>query len=176
MLSLTNEDWAMDSRLNIIKGIHPGKLIERDLKKKNFTQRFLAEKTGIPYQTINAVIMGRRKLTIGQALKIESLLQYEEGFLAMLQVHYEMKQYKDREFKKHFDKGPNIRRSLFWDADFDSINWAGNKKAVIRRVLERGNRAEIDEVRRFYHLSANDMKLSRPGKIHGNSKTQKIKD
>ncbi|NLA50149.1 MAG: hypothetical protein GX876_11890 [Bacteroidales bacterium] len=30
----------------------------------------MAEKTGIPYQTINAVIMGRRKLTIGQALKV----------------------------------------------------------------------------------------------------------
>lgn len=166
----------MESRINIIKGIHPGKLIGRDLKKKHLTQRFLAEKTGIPYQTINAVIMGRRTLTIGQALKIEALLQYEEGFLAMLQVYYEMKRYKDREFKKDFDEGPDIPRSLFWDVDFDSINWGRHKKAVIRRVLERGNRAEIDEIRRFYHLSANEMKLYRTGKIHGNSVTQKVKD
>ncbi len=94
----------------------------------------------------------------------------------MLQVYYEMKRYKDREFKKDFDEGPDIPRSLFWDVDFDSINWGRHKKAVIRRVLERGNRAEIDEIRRFYHLSANEMKLYRTGKIHGNSVTQKVKD
>lgn len=165
----------MDSRINIVKGIHPGKLIERDLKKKHLTQRFLAEKTGIPYQTINAIIMVRRKLTIGQALKIETILHYEEGFLAILQTHYDIEQYKDREFKKHFDKGPRIRRSLFWDADFDKINWTRSKKAVIRRVLERGNTAEVDEIRRFYHLSANDLDAYRLREIHGNRLRQNVK-
>jgi len=28
----------MDKRINIIKGIHPGKLIERDLKKKRLME------------------------------------------------------------------------------------------------------------------------------------------
>lgn len=78
----------MDSRIDIIKGIHPGKFIERELKKKNLTQRALAEETGIPYQTINAIIAGRRNLTTEQALKIDSSLNLEEGFLAILQTHY----------------------------------------------------------------------------------------
>lgn len=165
----------MEGRINIIKGIHPGKLIKRDLKKKQLTQRFLAEKTGIPYQTINAVITGRRKLTIDQALKIESLLHYEESFLAILQTHYNIKQYKEGEFKKHFDKGPRIRRSLFWDTDFGKINWDKYKKAVIQRVLERGNKAEINEITRFYHLSAKDLELYRSGETHDNSTMQNVK-
>ena len=70
----------MDSRIDIIKGIHPGKMIERDLNKKNITQRSLADETGIPYQTINAVIAGRRNLTTEQALRVEISLGYEEGF------------------------------------------------------------------------------------------------
>mgnify|MGYP005946897215 FL=1 len=43
-----------------VRGVNPGKFIERELKKGNLTQRSLAEATGIPYQTINAIIAGRR--------------------------------------------------------------------------------------------------------------------
>ena len=60
----------MDNRIDIIKGIHPGKFIERELKKKNITQRVLAEDTDIPYQTINAIIAGRRNL--GGLISVES--------------------------------------------------------------------------------------------------------
>ena len=49
----------MYNRINILKGINPGKVIERELKKRNITQRQLAEETDIPYQTINAIIGGR---------------------------------------------------------------------------------------------------------------------
>ena len=33
----------MDSRINIIKGVHPGKLIERELKKKYYPTPFSNE-------------------------------------------------------------------------------------------------------------------------------------
>ncbi len=71
----------MDSRIDIIKGIYPGKFIERELNKKSLTQRALAEDTGIPYQTINTIITGRRSLTTEQAIKIDKALEYEEGFI-----------------------------------------------------------------------------------------------
>ena len=86
----------MDSRIDIIKGIHPGKFIERELKKGNLTQRSLAEATGIPYQTINAIIAGRRNLTTEQAIKIDSVLNLEEGFFSILQVYYDIKQYREK--------------------------------------------------------------------------------
>lgn len=148
----------MDNRINIIKGIHPGKLVERDLKRKNISQRSLADKTGIPYQTINAIIAGRRNLTTEQTLKIERALMYEEGFLSILQSYFDIKQYKDKEFSNLYPKVPNVRKILFWDTDFNKINWGRYKRAVIERVLERGSEKEIDEIKKFYNLSASEMK------------------
>ena len=71
--------------INALKGIHPGKIIERDLKKKDISQRNLAEKIGEHYQTLNAVIKGRRNLTVEMSVKIDAFLGYEEGFMYMLQ-------------------------------------------------------------------------------------------
>jgi addiction module HigA family antidote len=149
----------MYSRINIIKGIHPGKIIQRELKKKGFTQRNLGEKAGIPYQTINAIITGRRNLNTEQALKIENSLGYEEGFLAILQTHYDIKSFKEKELSNSYPKKPKIRRILFWDADFNKINWGKYKNTVIKRILEKGNKNEINEIKRFYNLS--DVELRR---------------
>ena len=113
----------MDNRINIIKGLHPGKLIERDLKKKGITQRVLAKETGILFQAINAIITGRRNITTEQALKIETALGYEEGFLSILQSYYEIKQHKEKELANLYTGSPHIRKILFWDTDFDKINW-----------------------------------------------------
>lgn len=143
----------MDSRIHILKGIHPGKLIGRDLKKQGITQRTLAERAGIAYQTINAIIAGRRNLTTEQALKIGPILGYEEAFLLIIQSYHDIKQYRERELELHYPHAPHIRRILFWDTDFDKINWGKHKHAVIKRVLERGNHEEIDEIKRFYKLS-----------------------
>lgn len=152
----------MDRRIDIIKGIHPGKFIERDLKNKEITQRYLAEETHIPYQTINAIIAGRRNLTTGQALALESLLGYEEGFLSILQSFYDIKQYKDKKLADLYPGSPRIRKILFWDTDFDKINWGKSKKAVIQRVLERGSNEEIDEIKRFYGISPIELEQYEP--------------
>lgn len=162
----------MDSIIDIIKGIHPGKFIERELKKKDLTQRGLAMETDIPYQTINAIITGRRNLTTEQALKIDFTLNLEEGFLAILQTHYDIKQYKEKELANLYTGNPHIRRILFWDTDFDKINWGRYKEAVIKRVLERGNKEEINEIKRFYNLSTSDLKQYKPTKIRSMRLTQ----
>ena len=143
----------MNNLIDIIKGIHPGKFIERELKKKHLTQRALADETGIPFQTINAIIAGRRSLTTKQALKIDQILGYEEGFFAILQTHYDIKQYKEKDLASIYTEAPHIRKSLFWDADFNKINWAKYKNAVIKRVFERGSKDEIEEITRYYNLS-----------------------
>lgn len=147
----------MDKRIDIIQGIHPGKIINRDIRKRRLSQRILAEATDIPFQTINAIIQGKRNLTTEQALKIEKTLCYQEGFLAVLQTYYEIKQHKEEELSKLYKGIPSVRKSLFWDADFDKMNWAKYKNAVIKRVLERGNLAEIKEIIRFYHLSTDEL-------------------
>jgi len=159
----------MTNRIDILKGIHPGKLIERDLKKMHLTQRALAEYTNIPFQTINAIIAGRRNLTTSQALNIERVMGYDEGFLSILQAFYEIKQIKEKEYSKQYTLPPHIRRSLFWDTDFDKINWGRYKKAVITRVLERGSKGEQDEIIRFYNLKPGEIDLYYPSKRQSHS-------
>lgn len=86
---------TMKSRMDILKGIHPSKIIDRDLKKRNLSQRSFAASIGEHSQTLNAVITGQRNLTVEMALKIEQSFGYEEGFLLLLQTYYEIAEYKN---------------------------------------------------------------------------------
>lgn len=45
---------------------------------------------------------------------------------------------------------PNLPRRLFWDWDFDKIDWRKGSSSIIARVLERGNKTEWAELVRFY--------------------------
>ena len=66
-----------------------------------------------------------------------------------LQAFYELKIAKElNQFSK-----PNltkIRKILFWDTDISEINWIKEKESVIKRVTERGNQTEKEEINRFY--------------------------
>lgn len=153
----------MYNRIELIKGIHPGKLIERDLKKRGITKRTLAVKTGVKYQTIDEVIAGKCNLTNDQAMKIESFMGYDKGFLSQLQTYHDIKQNQNQTNSRMPPQtAPHIRRIVFWDTDMDKIDWKRNKIAVISRVLERGNKKEIDEITRYYQLKESDLMKFRP--------------
>ncbi|GHA30452.1 hypothetical protein GCM10007103_09800 [Salinimicrobium marinum] len=131
------------------KGIHPGIVIKRELKKRSIKQRPFAISIQEHPQTLNAITNGKRNLNTALALKIEDKLGLEEGTLAILQTYYEI----DKEKEKLESKKPNLsllRKSLFWDTDIDQIDWQKQSKAVIRRVFERGNETEKNEILRFY--------------------------
>jgi len=153
----------MYNRIELIKGIHPGKLIERDLKKRGITKRTLAVKTGVKYQTIDEVIAGKCNLTNDQAMKIESFMGYDKGFLSQLQTYHDIKQNQNQTNSRMPPQtAPHIRRIVFWDTDMDKIDWKRNKIAVISRVLERGNKKEIDEITRDYQLKESDLMKFKP--------------
>jgi len=131
------------------KGIHPGIILERLLNKKGISQRPFALSIDEYPQTINAISKGRRKLNTSLALKIEKKLNLEEGTLALLQTYFDIKEEKN----KVEQKTPNLnllRKSLFWDTDISKIDWQNQSNAVIKRVFERGNDIEKEEIKRFY--------------------------
>lgn len=142
----------MNSRIDILKGIHPNKFIERELEKQNISLDVLAKETGIPCQRINVIIAGTCMITAEETSKIEDLLKLEDGFLTTLQQYYDIIQAEDQRLADLYPIPPNIRESLFWDADFDSINWGKYKDAVVKRVFERGSEKEIEEIKRYYKL------------------------
>ena len=138
----------MKTTLEIIKGIHPGKFVERELLKQNTNKRQFAMAIGEHPQTLGAIIKGDRRMNVELSLKIEEKLQLEEGFLMTLQVFYDIKQVK----KKNSPK-PDISKLskvLFWDTTLDKIDWQQMKVAVIKRVFSRGTEEEKEEITRFY--------------------------
>lgn len=142
----------MNSRIDIIKGVHPSKYIERELKKQNISLDTLAKETGIPDQKIDAIIAETYNPTAEEFLRIESVLKLKNGFLAILQQYYDIRQAEDQRLDNLYPTPPRIRKSLFWDADFDKMNWGKYKEAVVKRVLERGSEEEIEEIKRYYNM------------------------
>jgi hypothetical protein len=45
---------------------------------------------------------------------------------------------------------PQFARRIFWDVDFDKIDWDAKASFVIERVFERGDVADFRQCRRYY--------------------------
>ena len=43
-----------------------------------------------------------------------------------------------------------FRKTLFWDTDFDALDWQHNSEWIVQRVFDYGNATEIKEAIRFY--------------------------
>ena len=139
----------MNMYIKKYKGIHPGFILEREFKKRMIRQRPFAISINEHPQTLNAITKGKRSLNTAMALKIEHKLDMEEGTLALLQTYYDI----DKEKKSQHLGTPNLsilRKSLFWDTEISKIDWNKQYKAVVKRVFERGNEEEKNEIRRFY--------------------------
>ena len=139
----------MSKLIEKYKGIHPGIILERLLNQKGISQRPFALSIGEYPQTINAITKGRRKLNIALALKIEQKLDLEEGSLALLQTYFDIKEEKGK-IKQNTPNLTLLRKSLFWDTDMSKVDWQLQSIAVIKRVFERGNAIEKEEIKRFY--------------------------
>ena len=136
-----------------VKGMHPGALIKHELNRKKISQRKFAASIDEHWQILNAVINEKRGISLATALKVEKEFGYEEGFLMILQVYYDIEKRKQKQIRSTLKGVPAIRRIIFWDTDFDSIDWAASKESVISRVLERGTEEEIAEIARYYGMN-----------------------
>jgi len=110
-------------------------------------------------QTFNAIIKGKRNLPTSLALKIEKELGLKEGELVVLQAYFDI----EREKLKLPKRTPNlqkIRKSLFWDTDVEKLDWESYADSIIKRVFERGNKEEKEEITRFYGMKKIEQALS----------------
>jgi antitoxin HigA-1 len=138
----------MFNNIYLLKGLHPGFFLENELKKRKISKKSLAENVGEHLQTIVSITKGKRKFTPLLSIKTERFLNLEEGFLLTLQAFFEIAQI-------HTPNLTIIRPILFWDTDISKINWIKEKESVIKRILERGNNLEKEEINRFYNSISN---------------------
>ncbi|GEP97360.1 helix-turn-helix transcriptional regulator [Chitinophaga cymbidii] len=146
----------IEEQINALKGIHPGIFLARELKKRQLSGNDIALTIGSDPQIINDFISGKCSLSKLLATKIEHELQLNDGLLSALQYHYNLK--KSRDINGHRDPiaRPDVkkfRRALFWDTRIENIRWDEQKPAIIKRIFERGNEQEKQEITRFYGKS-----------------------
>lgn len=153
----------MKNNLSIIKGIHPGFILERELKQRHLHKGPFAISLNEYPQTLVSITKGKRRMNINLALKIEEALGIDEGFFMTLQVFYDIKEIKNKQRKFHPDF-TKLRRVLFWDTKMENINWEKQKNAIIKRVFERGNEIEKGEIIRFYGQDIVNRVLNTNGK------------
>lgn len=139
----------MDKEYEKYRGIHPGFVLDRELKKRSIKQRPFALSLEEHPQTFNAITKGKRGISTALALKIERALGLEEATLVLLQTYFDIQRIKEKEIQNTPDLNI-LNKALFWDADIQKINWEKQYIAIIQRVFERGTEGEMDEIIRFY--------------------------
>lgn len=149
----------MQEDISILKGLHPGIVLERELKKRGLAKGPFAISINEFPQTLGAITKGKRNMNTALALKIEHALGIEEGFFMILQIFYEIKEEKRKQYSNQHPDLSKLRAILFWDIKMEKIDWQQQKRAVIQRVFERGNDLEKEEVNRFYGKAAVDQVL-----------------
>ncbi len=149
----------MINELEILKGIHPGFVLEKKLKERNISKgRFALSINEFP-QTIGAITKGKRNMNTQLAMRIEQALGLDEGYFMTLQVFYEIKEEKRKIDKDYHPDISKLRRVLFWDTSFEKIDWRQHKRFVIERIFERGNKEEKEEIIHFYGKDVIDLVL-----------------
>lgn len=138
-------------KISKIKGIHPGAILKRELKTLGIRSNEFAELVNEHKQTISAIINEKRGINPALSIKLAKQLHVADDYFMYLQSSYDVKS----ELKKFIKSNgtPNLslfRKILFWDTDFDNIDWEIQKSAIILRVFERGNELEINEIISFY--------------------------
>lgn len=132
-----------------IKGVHPGAILRRELKLRGIKSSQLASSIDEHKQTISAILNKKRDINPKLSIKLSKLFNVEEDYFMLLQASYNVKTVA----ASNIQNMPNInnfRSVLFWDTSIDKIDWDKNKRAVIKRILERGNEIEINEIISFY--------------------------
>lgn len=154
----------MIANIDILKGIHPGLYLDREIRARGLKKSQLALDCREYPQTLNAITKGKRDMNTSLSLKLEQHLGLEEGLLMTLQVFYDIKEEK----KKLQGKKPNLelfRKSLFWDTRMETLNWQDHYRFIIERIFERGNEAEKTAITNFYGTAViNEVLLNKTAK------------
>ena len=134
-----------------IKGIHPGVILKRELKNRDMKSNELAELIDEYKQTISAILNERRSINPGLSIKLAKQLGVSEDYFMHLQASYDVqKELEQNQKEKRTPDLSKIRKILFWDTNFNQLNWEKQKSAIIKRIFERGNDTENQEIITFY--------------------------
>ena len=128
----------MQNRSNIaVPGV--GEIIRQRIAEMGISQTELAARVGEHYQTISAIINGKREATIELSVRIDEVLDFVPGTVALAQTRYQIsKELKERQADNMREKRQHILESIkanggFWS--YDGIPDRLDDDAVIEAAL-----------------------------------------
>lgn len=134
-----------------IKGIHPGAVLKREIKQRGLKNKELAILVNEHAQTICAITKERRNITPLLSIKLGKSFNIGYDYFMLLQTYYDLKKAQSKSIGKELKPDlKKIRKALFWDTAIEEIDWQKYKRAVIKRIFERGNEQEINVIMDFY--------------------------
>lgn len=133
--------------IDIVKGVHPGLILERELSKRKIRKSQLAGELGISSGIITDITKQRRGINPALSIRLGRFFEISEEYFGLLQTYYVLRLEQKKQIK-HINL--SLRSSLFWDVNFEDIDYKRNKSFVIIRVFERGNKKEIQKIIDFY--------------------------
>ncbi len=136
-----------------IKGIHPGAILKRELKNQSLKSSELAKSVNEHKQTISAILNEKRSVNPGLSIKLAKHFGVETDYFMHIQASYDIQIALQKNAEKRTPDLKKIRKIVFWDTDFNLLDWEKQKSAIIKRIFERGNDTEIKEIISFYGLS-----------------------
>ena len=74
----------MNREIEILKGIHPGFVLERKIRKRHLKKRQLALIIHEFPQTLKTITKGKRDMNTSLSLKLEKELGLEEGYFYVI--------------------------------------------------------------------------------------------
>lgn len=139
--------------LNLIKGIHPGAVLKRELKKREIKSIDFSNEIDEYPQTINAITNERRGINPKLSIKLGKYFNVDVNYFMFLQAAYEVNSIIKAQDERHVEKLKGLfRESIFWDTRIKNIDIKKHKRSIIQRVLERGNAMEIRNLIKLYSL------------------------
>ena len=105
----------MNANIDIIKGIHPGIILERELKKRKLQKGTFALSINEFPQTIATITKGKRRMNPALSLKIEQSLGLEEGYFMVLQAYSDIAQEKKKLSESNRPDISKLRSVVFWE-------------------------------------------------------------
>ena len=136
-----------------VKGVHPGAILKRELKKRNLNAIEMATAINEHPQTINAITKEKRGINPKLSFKLGKYFKIDEEYFMILQAAFEVSNYIKKSKAETNPLIGKFRKSIFWDTNIEFIDYQKNKRSIIQRILERGNQSEIKELISLYSLT-----------------------
>lgn len=135
--------------LEKIPGTPPYALIEWLLKKQGITAENFCSRTGIPMPIFQVILDKEKEIDPYLSEALGRGFGTDEEYFLKVQKQWN----KELDYQKMPKPTPNltnIRPVVFWDGDFNKIDWIRYEKGIIQRIFERGNELEKQEIISFY--------------------------